>query len=230
MKMTSRQSRIEALQLFLVQTKGLDRWSNGREILAGHDLAAARRQIVNRLINLRGNDAGSEAGAGRAGSNAMAWNNFRVIHKGRSIDGSSLAKILREYASSERLSVNPGTTQRMLLLRRALRRQFRDEFNKLPLSIRCSSSEHRFIEASIERKGGLVTRRAMSVGGHDFPGGTPVDLTESGRPMIRIDAESRILIAMDAVRPARLRDLRRMDALDPPDHDSLPGHDGPAPA
>lgn len=172
--------RERALRLFLAQTRGLESWSDGRQIVEAEELRALRSGVLNSLVSLRGG-----APDRRESENARVWRNYSSLCRSRARGRSDepCPRLTDQMVEDLRVAAagrDPGSADRKRLLRRALRKLDPDALAALPLNVRCGGLEADRVLAALQR-GVTRTRRDLSVNGFLVPAGYPVSFGNDGR-------------------------------------------------
>lgn len=175
--------RERALRLFLAQTRGLESWSDGYQVVEAEELRALRSGVLHRLVSLRGG-----APDRREAENARVWGNYRSLCRMRARSVKSESNLPDRMIEDLRVAAagrDPGSADRKRLLRRALRRLHPDALKTLPLNVRCGEPEaDRVLDAL--RQGVTRTRRDLSVNGFLVPAGYPVSIGRDGRARLTV--------------------------------------------
>lgn len=139
----SRRRRIRTLQLYLKQIRASDgSWTDGRRVFAGQDLEDLRHRLLHQAIQTRSAEPVS--------SNGQAWQRLAPLLL--LAGGAQAAPLfdrlvlqLRRAAQDE----DPRAQARARILRRALRRKARRQFEALPIEVRTTPKETAYLMAAV---------------------------------------------------------------------------------
>ena len=172
-----------ALRLFLLQTRGLETWSDGNRLVEAEELYALRAGILNRLVSLRGG-----APDRREAENGRVWRNYQSLCRMRERTDKEPLSLIDRMIDDLKISAagqDPGSGDRKRFLRRALRRLRPDALEALPLNVRCGGLEADQVLAALQRRV-IRTRHDLSVNGFLVPAGYPVSIGRDGRARLAV--------------------------------------------
>ena len=193
-----------ALRLFLLQTRGLQTWSDGNRLVEAEELRDLRAGVLHRLISLRGG-APDRAQA----ENGRVWRNYQSLCRMRARSDKTPVKLIDRMIEDLKLSAagqDPGSGERKRLLRRGVRRLKQDAIEDLPLRVRCGDPEADRVQEGLRRKH-LVTRRDLTINGFFVPAGTPAQTGNDGRA--RLDVPGLEGFPAEGLRPSDLKRKRQ---------------------
>ena len=192
-----------ALRLFLVQTRGLEAWSDGNRLVDAEELQDLRAGVLHRLISLRGG-APDRAQA----ENGRVWRNYQSLCGMRARSDKTPVKLIDRMIEDLKLSAagqDPGSGDRKRLLRRGVRRLKPDAIEDLPLRVRCGDPEADRVREALARKP-LATRHDLTIDGVFIPAGTPAQMKSDGRA--RLDVPGLEGFPSEGIRASELKRKR----------------------
>lgn len=172
-----------ALRLFLLQTRGLEAWSDGNRLVEAGELRDLRAGVLHRLVSLRG----GPQDRGQA-ENGRVWRNYDLLCGMRArADKEPVSLIDRMFDDLKRSAAghDPGSGDRKRFLRRALRKLRPDAFEELPLRVRCGDPEADRVRYALRGKS-FVTRRDLTINGFFVSAGTPAHMMGDGRARLNV--------------------------------------------
>ena len=172
-----------ALRLFLLQTRGLETWSDGNRLVEAEELHDLRAGVLHRLISLRGG-APDRAQA----ENGRVWRNYQSLCRMRARTDKTPVKLIDRMIEDLKLSAagqDPGSGDRKRLLRRGLRKIRPEGLGELPLRVRCGDPEADRVREALESRP-LVTRRDLTINGFFVPARTPAQMRSDGRARLDV--------------------------------------------
>lgn len=204
-----------ALRLFLLQTRGLETWSDGNRLVEAEELYELRTGVLHRLISLRG-----RAPDRSHAENGRVWQNYQSLCRMRARSDKAPVSLINRMVDDLKISAagqDPGSGDRKRFLRRALRRLRPDALNDLPLRVRCGDPEADRVRYALRSKS-FVIRRDLTINGFFIPAGTPTHMMGDGRARLNVPG-------LEGFPPEGLRasDLKRKRARKPEAPEPLPG-------
>jgi len=172
-----------ALRLFLLQTRGLETWSDGNRLVEAEELYALRAGVLNRLVSLRGG-----APDRREAENGRVWRNYQSLCRMRARTDKEPVSLIDRMIDDLKISVggiDPGSGDRKRFLRRALRKLRPDALEELPLRVRCGDPEADRVRYALRGKS-FVTRRDLTINGFFVSAGTPAHMMGDGRARLNV--------------------------------------------
>lgn len=139
----TRRDRIRALQLYLRQIhESHGTWSDGRQVYTGKALDELRDRLVNQLIQTR-----AEA---PASPNGQAWRNLALLMQAQgNPHAAPLIERMTQQLRQASAAQDHGAKERARVLRRALRRRAKREFEQLPIEVKATPKETAYLMAEL---------------------------------------------------------------------------------
>lgn len=210
MPMTTKtpEQRARILRLMLRQIRAADgSWTDGQRIFEGADLDLLRKQVVDKLVTLRG---GNPAWGGRP----HEFGNIAAIlgMKAR-VERGPLPpieeRLLDMAVACDRTPVGDGRSR---VIARMLKDRHPEAYARLPVERRHTPQVRKHVLEALQRKGGKVaqdyTERGITI-----PKGTRVHVHHAGGAVLVDDGGGRlkqIMVPLDKLAPMRARDYKRL--------------------
>lgn len=174
-------------------------YSTGTEILEGPALKARIQQELHVLISSRGPRKIPDTG--------RMWHNASLVFLSRMHAGTAMKDRLAHQLRAHAAGTDFNSAMRATIMRRALRKSFRETYAQLPIEIAKSPAERSFI-SDMSREPRLMIARDVQIGdAHKItiPAGVPV-VRKDGNLIANIPAFGTIRLPHDV--PLKRRRLR----------------------
>lgn len=201
------EQRTRVLRLMLRQIRAANgSWTDGQRIFEGADLDLLRKQVVDKLITLRG-------GAPAWGGRPHEFGNIAAIlgMKARVERGPPPPiedRLLAMAVASDRTPIGDSRSR---AIARLLKDRFPAAYAQLPVERRHTPKVRQHVLESLQRKGGK-TAEDYTERGITIPKGTVVQVHHAGGAAL-VDDRGRlkqIMVPLDKLAPMRARDYKRM--------------------
>lgn len=201
------EQRMRVLRLMLRQIRAANgSWTDGQRIFEGEDLDLLRKQVIDKLVQLRGPKPGW-------GGRPHEFGNIAAILGMKARTNKAPLPPIEERlldlaVTSDRSPVGEGRSR---VIARMLKDRHPDTYARLPIERRHTPQVRQHVLAALQRKGGKVaedyTERGITIAK-----GTIVQVHHAGGAAL-VDDRGRlrqIMVPLDKLAPMRARDYKQL--------------------